>query len=105
MDIGDFLKKWTVLDLQPLVGETPGHLLEIEQVGSTSSVTITCTAVHGHPVRNGTYYSNPERIEGTGFLIEKVSGSARPRIRCTPHSEHAPNTGSWTAEDTSGQLQ
>jgi hypothetical protein len=104
MDIGYFLKTWTVLDVQPLVGETKDHVLAIQRVGTTSSVTITCTAPPPakHDLRRGTYNPSSERIEGDGFWIERVSGFARPRIRCSPHSEHGPSTGSWTAEDTSG---
>lgn len=100
MGIEDFLKQWEVVEPPQPLGEEAGHRVRIERTGSGNGVTITCP-VHG--LRRGTYSPEGNRIDGFEDDGSPFSIVLRPRI--VYQSGDLPNTGSWTAEDTSGQLQ
>ncbi len=103
MAIEDFLRTWRVLGQPQPIGEDPDHLLPIERDGNSNNVTITCAV---HPVRQARYLPQHDRIEGQDTMTKQgysicIDRSCHPhRIVCRPSES---NTGSWTAEDTSGE--
>jgi hypothetical protein len=103
MAIEDFLRTWRVVKPPVPDGESEGHQVKIERNGHSNGVKICCMANPGHPLRHGTYSTDSDQIVGEGFRIALAPPSVPPRIVCLPGN--APNTGSWTAEDTSGEGQ
>jgi len=103
MAIEDFLKTWVVVKPPEPECESEGHRVTIKREGHGDDNVLVGIICDVHGKLPGIYYRESNRIVGEGFHIKLAPPTTPPRIVCAPGN--VPNTGSWTAEDTSGQLQ